>query len=207
MSERTFRAVVAVVLIAGLLLAVVVSAILLGEQPTPPTPSPSPSPSSEPTPGPTAAPTIAGPAFDAPTVSGVGAIAPGAGSPATFRVALTESGIAAIGVGPGSFTVTLLDSAGTDDGTLAFTGTPVVDAPGSLGATARLTAPNVLTVEIADSDQVNIEPIAISGLGIRVTKDAPPGDLAVRLGGFAGSLSGGAGGGRDLPIGSVAASP
>jgi hypothetical protein len=90
----------------------------------------------------------------------------------------------------GSFMVTLTDHAGVGT-TLAFTGRPSIDAPGSLGASAELAAGNVLRISIVASDRLNIEPITVTGLGIRASPEAALGSIDATLGAFSGSLAGG----------------
>jgi hypothetical protein len=101
-----------------------------------------------------------------------------------------ESSVDAMPDGAGSFTVTLADSAGAG-ATLAFTGSPTIDAPGSLGATAELSAGNVLTISIVGADVLNIEPITVAGLGIGASDDAALGPVAAGLGNFTGALAAG----------------
>lgn len=192
MSEGTFRAVVASVLVGALVLAILAVAVLL---PRPAQPSPAPSGPVKPaSPSPSAASAAStassGPAFAALGVVGIGTIAPGSSSGPTLVVTLNEPGVDAIPDAPGSLRLTLTDSAG-DGSTVTFTGTPAVGAPGSLGATATLVAPNVLLVSVVAADLYNIEPITISGLGIRATATAAPGPLVLVAGEFSGSLGGG----------------
>jgi hypothetical protein len=171
MSPTTFRAVVGGVMVGFLVLAVVAFVRLV---PAPPEPSPSASLAASGTPGPTrsAAPTRSpGPAFASPQVVEVGAIPRGTASTGTLLLRFVERGVDAIPRGEGTFRVTLTDHAG-DGSTVAFAGTPTVEAPGSLGATATLASPNVLVIGIVDSDIVNIESITITGLGIRVASTA-----------------------------------
>jgi hypothetical protein len=101
-----------------------------------------------------------------------------------------ESSVDAIPNAEGSFTVTLRDSAGVGT-TVAFTGTPGIDAPGSLGATAELIAANVLRISIVASDTFNVEPITVTGLGIGASSDAAIGPIGARLGDFTGALAAG----------------
>jgi hypothetical protein len=189
-SERTFRAVVAAALVGALALAVIVLVVVLlprSPQPSPTAPLPTRTvgPSLEVTPSPTP-----GPAVSARTVVGVGRVPPGTASATTLELTFVETGIDAIADGPGSFTVTVTDQAGGGT-TVRFVGTPSVAGPGSLGATAQLVAPNVLEIQIAGSDTLNIEPITVSGLGIGATATAAPGALNLVLGDFTGSLVGG----------------
>jgi hypothetical protein len=190
-SERTFRAVVAAVLIGALALAAVVVIAVL--QP----PSSSPGPSATPTAGPPATqPPTPGPtptaqlAFAEVDVTPVGSVPRGGASGTTLVLRFVESSIDAIPNAEGSFTVTLRDSAGAGT-TLAFTGTAAIDAPGSLGATAELVAANVLRISIVASDTFNVEPIAITGLGIGASGDAALGSIDARLGDFTGALAAG----------------
>ncbi len=205
MSERTFRAVVAAVLVGGLALAFVVVIALL---PRPQTPEPSPEPSTgrATTPAPTASPVPTAPVpwADA-KLTGVGEIQQGQVSKLAFVLKLTELGIDVIPDGPGSFRLTLVDAAGNSS--LAYAGTPTTDAPGSLGLTTRLVAPNVLMVSIVASDAYNVEPITIGGITIRAAPTSAPGPARLELGAFDGSLAGGTTGGDLPPVGTVVTPP
>lgn len=206
MSERTFRAVVAAVLVGALALAALVVAMLL---PGPTRPSPSPSIStgspfrSAPNPTATRSP---GPALATPDAIGVGPIARGAASATTLVLRFLESGPDAIPDAPGSFVVTIVDQAG-DGSSLLFYGNPSIVAPGSLGATALLVAPNELKVSIAGADTANQELITISGLGIRVRPTAALGPISATLGRYTGSFAGGAARATFDTLASVVASP
>jgi hypothetical protein len=207
MSERTFRAVVASVLVGALALAVIVATVAF--LPRSPEPSPSASVVTSAAPGPTRtlAPTrIPGPVFMAPDVVSVGLTARGASSGKTLVLQFVESSVDAIPDAAGSFQVTLADHAG-DGSTVAFVGTPSVVAPGSLGATATLVAPNVLMVSIVASDTLNVELITISGLGISASSTAAIGSLNAELDDFTGSLATGAARNVLASPGSVIASP
>jgi hypothetical protein len=207
MSERTFRAVVAAVLVGALALAVVVAAAVLGPHSAEPSPSVSATASPVTTPTPSVPPTpVAGPVFAAPGVVSVGLVPRGASSGMTLVLRFLEPSDAAIPNGAGSFRVTLTDQAG-DGSTVAFVGTPVVGAPGSLGATAALTAPNVLMVRIVASDTLNVEPITISGLGIKASSTAAVGPVHAVLSGFTGSLASGSANDSLASPGSVVSSP
>jgi hypothetical protein len=210
MSERTFRAVVAAVLVGAIALAfVVVAAVLLQQGPRPsPGPSASASPTA-PTPGPTAIepPTpVPGPVFVAADVVSVGQISRGASSGRTLKLQFLEASADAIPNAAGSFQVTLTDHAG-DGSTVAFAGTPSVIAPDSLGATVSLVAPNVLLVSIAASDPFNVELMTISGLGISASSTAAIGSMNAKLDGFTGALATGAASDVLASPGSVTASP
>jgi hypothetical protein len=136
-------------------------------------------------------PTPAHPAFGSVTVTGVGTIPRGSPSGTTLTLSFNEASVAAIGRGPGSFEVTLADSAGSP-ATVSFIGTPsTAKSPGSLGASASVSS-NVLTVRILDSDTVNIEPIIGTGLVIAASSTAAPGPIVATMAAFTGSLAGGA---------------
>lgn len=128
-------------------------------------------------------------AFAPVEVTGVGDIVQGEQSQPDLVLEFTETGPAAILRGPGSLQVTLTDHAGLPD-PLQFTGVPVVAGPGSLGATATLNGGNLLTLDIVDSDLLNIELITISGLGILASTTAAIGAINAVVGGCAGSLAG-----------------
>jgi hypothetical protein len=146
---------------------------------------------SKPTPQPTPQPTSAAPAFGDVTVTGVGMIQRGGSTAATLVLSFNEESVAAIARGPGSFHVTLLDHSGSAS-TVSFLGTPsTAKSPGSLGASATVSG-NVLTVQIVDSDTLNIEPIIVTGLGIAASSTAAIGSIGATMGSFAGSLAGGA---------------
>lgn len=148
--------------------------------------------SSSPTPPPSVAtPSAAPPAFSTVTVTAVGAVPRGGTSGTTLVLSFGEAAPAAFARGPGSFEVTISDHAGSG-ATVTFTGSPsTAKSPGSLGATATIAA-NVLTIHILDSDTVNIEPIIVTGLGIAASSAAAPGPIGAAMGGFTGSLAGGA---------------
>jgi hypothetical protein len=122
-------------------------------------------------------------------VTGVGDVAQGATSANGLVLMFTELSPPAIGAGPGSLWVILTDQAGRA-GNVTFTGTPSIAAPGSLGATATLSAPTVLTINIVDSDPLNIESMTITGLGISATSIAAVGPINASIAGCTGSLAG-----------------
>ena len=122
-------------------------------------------------------------------LTGVGAVPRAGVSPNTLVLRFIEIAPATIMRGPGSLHVTLTDLAGVP-GTVSFTGNPSIVAPGSLGATAVLTAPNVLTVNIVDSDPLNIEQIDIEDLTISVSSEAALGAINAIVSGCTGSLDG-----------------
>jgi len=208
-SEGTFRAVVAAVLVGALALAAVVAFAVL----QPPSPSPGPSatpaalatPTAPPTPAPTPTPTPQL-VFGEVGLTAVGSIPQGGSSGTTLVLRFTESSVDAIPDAAGSFTVTLMDSAGAGT-TLAFTGTPSIDAPGSLGASAELAAGNVLRISIVASDGFNIEPITLTGLGISASGDAAAGQITAVMGDFSGALAGGVANATMPSPGTVVAAP
>jgi hypothetical protein len=162
--------------------------------------------STTPTPRPTSQPTPTPPAFASVTVSGVGTIPRGGSSAATVTLYFNEASVAAIGRGPGSFQVTLSDQAGSAS-TVLFVGTPsTAKSPGSLGASATIYG-SELAVRILDSDQLNIEPIIVTGIGISVSSTAALGPIKATMGGFTGSLAGGATNDVLASPGSVVSSP
>ena len=193
MSERTFRAVVAAVLVGALVLAAVVAIVVL--QPPAASPGPSagstPRPTQQATPTPVPTPTPTPPvAFAAAALAGVGDVLRGGSSGTEMVLTLTEQAADAIPDAPGSFTVTLADAAGAG-ATIAFAGAPLLEAPDSLGVTAELVAANVLRISIVASDRANVEPITVTGLRIAAGDDAALGPIGATLGGFEGSLVGG----------------
>jgi hypothetical protein len=155
---------------------------------------------------PTPQPTAAHPAFVNVTVAAVGTIPRGGSSAATLTLSFNEASVAAIGRGPGSFDVTIADGAGSGT-TVSFIRTPsTAKSPGSLGASAAVFG-NVLTVEILDSDSLNIEPIIVTSLGIAASSSAALGPITATLGRFTGSLAGGATTDVLVSPGSVGSSP
>jgi hypothetical protein len=217
MSEATFRTVVASVLVAALALAVIAAVVVFVQRPSEPLPSASMTSSAAPSPLHSPAPTqipqrslaptrIPDPVFVAPGVVSVGQISRGAGSGTTLVLEFIESSVDAIPNAAGSFRVTLSDHAG-DGSTVGFIGTPSVAAPGSLGATAILVAPNALMVSIVASDIYNVESITISGLGLGASATAAIGSVNAELKGFTGSLASGAASNILASPGSVIASP
>lgn len=155
---------------------------------------------------PTPPPPTPHPAFINVTVTRVGTIIRGGASAATLSLSFNEASIAAIGRGPGSLEVALSDSAGSG-ATLSFVGTSsTAKSPGSLGVSATVSG-NLLTVEIVDSDTLNIEPIIVTGLGIAASSSAALGPIGATMGAFTGSLAGGATTDTLASPGSVASNP
>jgi len=205
MSERTFRAVVASVLVGAFALAVVVAvAVLLPRSPVP-TPSASVETSLPPLPTPSIATTrIPGPVLRA-SVIGVGQIPRGGASGNTLVLQFLEVTTDAIPSAAGSFRATLTDGAGSGS-TVAFVGTPSVQAPGSLGATVARLGPNALLVSILGADPNNVELLSIRGFGVSASATAALGAIRIHLDQFSGSLVTGAEA-SSLSPGTVAASP
>ena len=207
MSERTFRAAVAGVLVGALALAVVVVLAVFQPPSTSPLPTLESLPAQRPTTVATSTPTpTPGHVFGDVGVTPVGRVPRGGASGATLVLRFVESSVDAIPAAVGSLTVTLADSGGSGT-TLAFSGTPALDAPGSLGAKVGLIAGNVLLISIRGSDSLNIEPITITGLGIRATPGAALGPITATLGDFTGSLVGGVANAVLLSPGTVTAGP
>lgn len=207
MSERTFRAVVASVLVGALVLAVVAVVAFLPRSATlEPTPTPSGPPATS------VAPPTATVAPSTPTewgrahLVGVGDIQQGEESASVFVLELDELGVDAIPDAPGSFRMTLVDASGAP-AAAGFVGSASVDAPGSLGVTTRLISQDVLEVSIVASDRYNVEPITVSGLRIQVAPTAALGPIQLRIGAFTGSLAGGLAGGGLPPIATVVGPP
>jgi hypothetical protein len=128
--------------------------------------------------------------FKAPGVVSVGLVARGGSSTETLVLEFVETQANAIPNAPGSFVVRLADRSGDESG-VAFTGTPRVVGPGSLGVTVALAGPNVLQVDIVAADTFNVEAMTITGLGIRASQSAAIGPLTAKAGDFTGSLGGG----------------
>ena len=142
------------------------------------------------TPAPTPPPSVPVPVALAPIeVVAVGDVRQGATSDAELVIRITELESDSLPRGPGEFQLTLTDSAGSPDG-VSFTGTSVVVAPGSLGATADLTSNDVLTIRVVDTDTFNVEQMTISGLRISASTTAPVGALALTIGACSGTLAG-----------------
>jgi hypothetical protein len=206
-SERTFRAVVAGVLVGALALAAVVVFVGLSSPSASPVPTAARTATARPPLIATATPTpTPGHVFGDVGVTPVGSVPRGGASSATLVLRFVEPSIDAIPAAVGSLTVTLADSGGSGS-TLAFSGTPALDAPGSLGTKAGLIAGNILLISIRGSDSLNIEPITITGLGIRATPDAALGPITATLGDFSGSLVGGVTNAVLLSPGTVIAGP
>ena len=124
--------------------------------------------------------TIAAPVASASiTGTSAGNVAQGSTSVGTASYLFTENSIAALPNAAGSMTVTITPAA-PGVGTVTWSGTPVVSAPSSLGATASV-AGNVLTINVAASDPANVETISISGLKVAASSTASPGAVVATL--------------------------
>lgn len=142
------------------------------------------------TPTPTPPPSVPAQVALAPLeVTAVGELRQGTTSDAELVIRITELESASLPRGRGAFQLTLTDSAGAPDG-VSFTGTSVVIAPGSLGATADLTSNDVLTIRVMDTDTFNVEQMTITGLRISASTTAPVGALTLTIGACSGSLAG-----------------
>ena len=115
------------------------------------------------------------------TVTSAGTVPRGGTSANAATFTFTENTIACLpnAAMPGALTVTIDDINGGD---VTFSGTPVVTAPGSLGATASATG-NVLTIDFLGSDTANIEQVSVSGLKITAATTATAGAISATLGG------------------------
>ena len=204
MSERTFRAVVAAVLVGFLVLAAFVAASLLPGPITRPVASGTAPPTASTRPTATASP-VRGPSFDVPSVVSVGLVKRGMSSGETLRLGLVESAEDGLENAAGTVDIVLADGEG--EATVSFVGSPNVSAPGSLGATAELVAPNVLRLSIVASDPLNVESIVITGLGIGASSTAAPGPIDAVLEAASGSLLDAFPSERLASPGSVIASP
>jgi hypothetical protein len=157
----------------GLVVAAIVAAVAVagcGETPFPSIPSRPPA------------------AFGPVELTGVGDLRQGGEAVGGLILRFTEPDVDAIAAGNGSLQVSLTDHAGLP-GTISFTGTPSIEAPDSLGATVSLGG-DILTVEIVDSDRLNIESVTITGLGLIASSTAALGSVNAVVAGCAGSLAG-----------------
>jgi hypothetical protein len=126
----------------------------------------------------------AGSAMASVTVTSAGNIPVGGTSAGSATFVFTESAIGAF-TGAGSFDVVIDDS---DGGDVTFTGTPVVSAPGSLGATASI-AGDTLHIATTGADNLNVESITVTGLKIKAAATASLGAVVATLANFAGGIT------------------
>jgi hypothetical protein len=113
------------------------------------------------------------------TVGSAGNVPRAGTSTGTVTLTFTESGAACLANPlPASPDLTVtIDQAG-----VTFGGTPSVNAPGSLGATASASG-GVLTINLTGSDPINVETLVISGLTLSATAAAPLGTVTATIGG------------------------
>jgi hypothetical protein len=118
------------------------------------------------------------------TVGSAGNVPRAGTSTGTVSLTFTESAAACLANPlPASPDITVtIDQAG-----VTFSGTPVVSAPGSLGATASASGA-VLTINLTGSDPLNVETLSITGLTLSATAAAPLGGVTATLGGDAATL-------------------
>ncbi len=129
----------------------------------------------------------AAPALASTSVTSAGSMSPGTTSVGTASFTLTENSVNGFPNASGTVTVTITDSASAS--TVHFSGTPVLSAPGSLGATVALgPAGTSFTVTTRGADNLNIEPITVSGLRISADAGAALGPIKAAM---SGSLVGG----------------
>ena len=122
---------------------------------------------------------VAAPAVFATTlVTSAGNLPAGGISSGTATFQFIENSPAAYPPGGGTLTVTITDSA--NNSTVHFSGTPTLQAPGSLGATLTV-APNSFTVNAVASDTSNVEKVTVSGLAITADVGAAAGDIKATL--------------------------
>ena len=181
---------------AALLLAILITARLFSPTPSGPETTSTPAATQAASAAPAISPTSPLPVFGRMEITGVGNVALGRTSAATASLRFFKTNPAAIPSAPGSFRVTLTDSAGQP--TIAFAGAPSVVAPDSLGASAALVAGNMLEIRISGADPVNAELMTINGLSIKASATAALGPIRAVVGSFSGSLAAGVGA-TDLP--------
>jgi hypothetical protein len=89
-----------------------------------------------------------------------------------------------------TFSVQIAQFGGGGPGNVTLTGTPVVTAPGIMGATASLTAPtaDTLLVKITGSDPINKQQITITGLKIKAKAGAALGAITATLSDVTGTV-------------------
>jgi hypothetical protein len=117
------------------------------------------------------------------SVTSVGTFGRGTTSTGTATFTFTETAVNSFAnaIDATALTVTIMPKAPVT-GTVAFVGTPVVTAPGSLGASATV-VDNVLTIKITGADNGTQEQISVSGLKIKASVDASLGAIVATLGG------------------------
>jgi hypothetical protein len=126
---------------------------------------------------------VAAPVLAAASITSVGTVPLDSTSTNTLTVTLSEEARAGwpnptTAPSQASVQVRIADSAGA--ATVEFSGTPVVSAPGSLEASASVSA-SILTITIKSSDTANFESITITGLKIKVLAGAAIGPMQAFL--------------------------
>lgn len=120
------------------------------------------------------------------SITSAGSVARGSTTTGTVTIVLTENTAAClVGLvgGVDDLTITLTDSAASA-ATVDFTGTPTITAPGSLGASAAVSAGD-LVIQLTGTDGVNVEQITVSGLMVSTTAGAALGAVSATLTGAA----------------------
>ena len=133
---------------------------------------------------------VAVPALASTSVTSAGSMLPGSTSAGTASFTLTENSVNGFPNASGTLIVTITDSASAS--TVHFSGTPVLSAPGSLGASVALgPAGTSFMVTTMGADNGNIEPITVSGLRISADSAAATGPIKAAMSGslVAGILS------------------
>ena len=126
------------------------------------------------------------PALASTSVTSAGSVLPGGASAGTASFTLTETTASGFPNASGTLTVTIADSASAP--TVHFSGTAVLSAPGSLGATLLLVpGATSFTVTTSGADNSNVEPITVSGLRISADSGAAAGAIKAAM---SGSLAG-----------------
>jgi hypothetical protein len=112
------------------------------------------------------------------SVTSAGSVPRGGTSTGTVTITLTENSATCLDeIIDTSSTITIDD---VDGGDVTWSGTPVVSAPGSLGATATR-AGAVLTIDTTASSDAVTEQIVITGLTITAASTATPGAITAAL--------------------------
>ena len=133
---------------------------------------------------------VAAPALASTSVTSAGSMLPGSTSVGTASFTLTENSVNGFPNASGTLIVTISDSASAS--TVHFSGTPVLSAPGSLGAAVALgPAATSFVVTTLGADNGNVEPITVSGLRISADGGAAAGPIKAAMSGslVAGILS------------------
>ena len=144
--------------------------------------------------------TIAAPAALAGTiVTSAGAVSPGGTSAGTASFMFSERTASSFPASGGTLTVTITDILGAS--TVHFTGSPVLTAPGSLGASVAIASGgNSFTVTATASDVANPEIITVSNLSISADAGAAAGAIKATL---SGTLAAGVTGGTTTASGTL----